>query len=89
MRGRAKDLIAAFVAGLLVAALMMARAWQHNPRGRFHVAGTNGDLQIHWSAWSLVGLSWFVPVAAGVLLGTGLCFGFRAWRNRAKPSVAR
>jgi hypothetical protein len=87
MSGRSKALIASAVAGLLVASLMMAMAWQHNPQGRFHESGVDGRTVIHWGAWSLVGVSWFVPVAGGVLLGTALCFGIRAWRNRRRQGT--
>jgi hypothetical protein len=88
MRGRTKALIVSSLAGLLAASLMMAMAWEHNPQGEFHEDALDGHMLIHWGAWSLVGVSWFVPVTAGVLLGIGLCFGFRSLRSRGREPVA-
>jgi hypothetical protein len=88
MRGRTKAALAAPLAGLLVASLMMARAWQRNPHGRFHGPAVDGGVLVHWGAWSLLGASWFVPVAGGVLVGIGLCFALRSWRRRARKQVA-
>lgn len=88
MSSRTKALITASLAGVLVAGLMMAMAWQHNPQGRFHEDVVDGGVVIHWGAWSLVGVSWFLPVAAGVLIGVGLCLGLRSLRHRARRQAA-
>jgi hypothetical protein len=88
MSSRTKALIASSLAGAIVAALMMAIAWQHNPQGRFHEDALEGGVLIHWGAWTLVGVSWFLPVAAGVLLAVGLCFGLRFLQHRARKQAA-
>ena len=51
--------------GLLLGAVMMYVAWDHNPQGEFHEAGI-----IHWDAWLTVGLSWFFAVSAVITLIT-------------------
>lgn len=58
--------------GLLVAALMMYVAWQHNPDGVFHEAGA-----IH-GPWFLLGIAWFAPfLFLGALIGALLAFRVR------------
>lgn len=49
--------------GLLVAAVVLSAAWEHNPQGEFHELGV-----VHWDSvlW-LVG-SWFVVFALAVAL---------------------
>ena len=60
------------VFGLLLAALMMYIAWQHNPDGEFHAAGA-----IH-AAWLQLGLVYFAPcLALGALVGAILAFSAR------------
>ena len=52
-----KNLIISSALGLLVAALMMSVAWQHNSQGEIHSDGV-----IDWNYWLLIGFSWFLPV---------------------------
>ena len=59
---------------MLVGGLMMYIAWQHNPQGEFH--GTNG---VEWSAWLLVGASWFVPVTVAAAVVVGVVWTTANW----------
>ena len=60
------------VIGLLLAALMMYIAWQHNPDGEFHEAGV-----VH-ARWLRLGLAWFAPcLGLGALVGAVLAFSAR------------
>jgi len=43
---------------------MMYAAWEHNPQEAFHESRSDGTVAIHWGDWALIGLSWFLPVAA-------------------------
>jgi hypothetical protein len=42
---------------VVVAALLMYIAWQHNPQGEFHESG-----RIHWGDWLLLGFVYALPV---------------------------
>lgn len=44
--------------GVVVAALMMYVAWEHNPQGEFH-----DETGIHWFYWLGIGFSWFATIA--------------------------
>ena len=50
------------IPGLVVAALMMAVAWDHNPQGEIHTEETG----INWTYWLLIGASWFAAISAPV-----------------------
>jgi hypothetical protein len=54
--------------GLFVAGFMMFAAWEHNPQGAFHEDLIDGTMTVHWGDWGLIGLSWFLPVAAAPLV---------------------
>jgi hypothetical protein len=45
------------VPALLIAALPMSMAWDHNPQGEFHEAGV-----IHWRPWLFLGFVYALPV---------------------------
>src|SRR5262245_3640712 len=69
MKRPAQILIAcSILLGLLAASLMMFVAWEHNPQGAFHEDHLDGTTTIHWGDWGLIGLSWFLPVAAAPLV---------------------
>ena len=67
LRRNTQALAVFIVFGILLAALAMFAAWQHNPQGEFH----NND-GIQWTSWLSVGASWFVaaqiPSAVGWVL---------------------
>lgn len=52
--------------GLVVAALVMYIAWDHNAQGEIH-----NESGVGWSYWLLMGLGWFVPVAGSLSLVLG------------------
>jgi hypothetical protein len=56
-------MIVGIIGGALVAAWMLAAAWDHNPQEEFH--GVTG---VHWAAWLPMGLAWFVAVAVALTL---------------------
>lgn len=60
--------------GLMVAAVIMYIAWDHNAQGEIH-----NEFGVSWGYWLLIGLSWFVPVAAASSLVLG---GLFAWFSR-------
>lgn len=65
--------------GLIVAALVMWIAWEHNAQGEIH----NEETGIDWAYWFLIGASWFVvisgiPVFVSLLLWLGLRFFCRS-----------
>ncbi len=49
--------------GLMVAALFMYVAWDHNPQLEYHEPGT-----IHWGQWLSLGILWFAIVGGGLSL---------------------
>ena len=68
--------------GVVVAALPMYMAWDHNPQGEFHEDG-----HIHWRHWLLLGFVYGFPmwlvsaaVAAAVL---------DAWRGQRESDSKR
>jgi hypothetical protein len=65
------------VSGLLVAALVMYVAWQHNAQGEIH-----DEFGVHWGYWLLVGFSWFVPVAVTISLIFGGLLAVAAYLHR-------
>ena len=67
-------------AGLIVAAVIMYIAWDHNAQGEIH-----NEFGISWGYWFRLGLSWFVPVAAflSLVLGSVLAFVSRVRRRGA------
>jgi hypothetical protein len=59
--------------GAVAAAFVMAAAWGHNPQGVYHEMDVGGSETIHWEAWGLLGLSWFLIVFVPTsLLGSGV-----------------
>jgi heme/copper-type cytochrome/quinol oxidase subunit 2 len=61
-----------FVA-VVVAAVMMYIAWDHNPQLAFHEDG-----MIHWGAWLTIGVAWFVAIAGipSIIVLTAITFSF-------------
>jgi hypothetical protein len=47
----------ATLAGLIVTAIIMSIAWEHNPQGEFH-----DETGIHWGYFILLGAFWFFTV---------------------------
>jgi hypothetical protein len=56
---------------LIVSAVIMYIAWDHNAQGEIH-----GESGISWGYWLLIGLTWFVPVAASLSLVLGGLLAF-------------
>ncbi len=54
-------LLASIVCGIIAAVLMMYIAWEHNLQCEIRCEG-----YIDWEDWSLVGVSWFIPVFVSV-----------------------
>jgi hypothetical protein len=59
------------LAGVVVAALAMWIAWDHNPQREFHELAADGTQLIHWGWWATVGLSWFLVIYVPLFVISG------------------
>lgn len=59
------NIILATIIGLILAAINMYIAWQHNPQCEIHCEG-----EIDWFHWFLIGISWLLAGFIVTLIAT-------------------
>jgi hypothetical protein len=72
------SIIGGLIISVLISALMMFIAWDHNPQGEIH-----NELGIQWKYWLSIGGSWFISIFTITLIGSIVLISIIKWlRNR-------